>query len=120
MLTLLTGATGFVGSHIARLLVRRGCRVRVLVRPASRLHAIDDVPVDVVRGDLRDPSSLAGAVEGVRRVFHAAADYRLWTRDPQALYASNVEGTRHLLDACRRIELDRFIYTSSVATLLVE
>jgi len=119
MITLVTGATGFVGSHITRLLVRRGCRVRVLVRRDSRLDALDGVPVDIVRGDLRDPASLAAAVDGVRRVFHAAADYRLWSRDPRELYASNVDGTRHLLEACRRIGVERFVYTSSVATLAV-
>ena len=119
MITLVTGATGFIGSHLTRLLVRRGCRVRVLVRPGSRLQAIDNLPVEVVTGDLRDAASLAAAVEGVRRVFHAAADYRLWARDPRDLYASNVEGTRHLLDACRRIAIDRFVYTSSVATVAV-
>jgi dihydroflavonol-4-reductase len=119
MITLVTGATGFIGSHVARLLVERGCRVRVLARPGSRLDAINNFPVDIVRGDLRDPASLAGAVDGVRRVFHAAADYRLWTRDPRDLYASNVDGTRHLLAACRRIDIDRFVYTSSVATVAV-
>ncbi|PYR27764.1 MAG: NAD-dependent dehydratase [Acidobacteria bacterium] len=119
MITLVTGATGFIGSHLARLLVQRGCRVRALVRPASQLDALAGLSVDVVRGDLRDPASLANAVRGVWRVFHAAADYRLWTRDPRALYDTNVEGTRHLLDVCRRIDLDRFVYTSSVATLAV-
>jgi len=119
MVVLVTGATGFIGSHLTRVLVARGCRVRALVRPDSRLDELKGLSVDVVRGDLRDPASLARAVDGVRRVFHAAADYRLWTPDPQALYASNVEGTRHLIDACRRIELDRFIHTSSVATLAV-
>jgi dihydroflavonol-4-reductase len=120
LITLVTGATGFIGSHLTRLLVRRGCRVRVLVRPDSRLHAIDDLlPVDIARGDLRDPASLVAAVEGVRRVFHAAADYRLWARNPRDLYASNVEGTRHLLDACRHAGIDRFVYTSSVATIAV-
>jgi len=119
LITLVTGASGFIGSHLTRLVVRRGCRVRVLVRPGSRLNAIEALPVDVVRGDLRDPGSLAGAVDGVRRVFHAAADYRLWTRDPRELYASNVEGTRHLIDACRRAGIERFVYTSSVATIAV-
>ena len=118
-MTLVTGATGFIGSHLTRVLLQRGCRVRVLVRPVSRLNAIEALPVDVVRGDLRDPASLAAAVDGVRRVFHAAADYRLWTRDPRELYASNVEGTRHLIDACRRAGIERFVYTSSVATIAV-
>ena len=117
MTTLVTGATGFLGSHLTRLLVERGHRVRVLVRPASRLDAIAGVPCEAVQGDLRDAASLASAMRGVGRVFHTAADYRLSARDPRDVYESNVTGTRNLLDACRAANLDRFVYTSTVATI---
>src|SRR6266850_1863327 len=116
MTTLVTGANGFLGSHLTRLLVERGDRVRVLVRPASRLDAIAGIPCEIAYGDLRDPASLASAMRGVRRVFHAAADYRLSARDPREVYASNVTGTRNLLDVGRAAGLERFVYTSSVAT----
>jgi dihydroflavonol-4-reductase len=117
MITLVTGATGFIGSHVARKLVERGDRVRALVRPSSRLDAIAGLPIEIVHGDLRDASSLVTALCGVSRVFHVAADYRLWARDPQVLFESNVAGTRNLLEACRGRSLERFVYTSSVATL---
>ena len=117
MTTLVTGATGFLGSHLARLLVQRGDRVRALVRPSSRLDAIAGVRCEIVQGDLRDTASLTYAVQGVRRVFHTAADYRLSARNPREVYESNVTGTRNLLDVCRAAGLDRFVYTSSVATI---
>jgi dihydroflavonol-4-reductase len=117
MTTLVTGATGFVGSHLTRLLAKRGDRVRVLARSASRLEAIAGIPCDIAYGDLRDPRSLAAAVTGVDRVFHVAADYRLSTRTPRDLYESNVTGTRNLLDACRAASIERFVYTSTVATI---
>src|SRR5262245_52914375 len=119
MTTLVTGEGGFIGSHLTRLLVERGDHVRALVRPSSRVDALAGLPVDVVHGDLADRASLDAATRGVRRVFHVAADYRLWARDPRAIYATNVEGTRRLLDACFRIDLERFVYTSSVATVAV-
>ena len=119
MNTLVTGATGFVGSHVARALLARGDSVRVLVRPDSDLRAIADLPVDRAQGDLRDPSSLEMALRGVRRVYHVAADYRLWSRNPAEIYENNVSGTRHLLQAARRAGVDRFIYTSTVGTVAV-
>lgn len=119
MTTLLTGATGFLGSHVARQLVARGDRVRVLVRPSSNLRAIDSLPVERVFGDLRDPASLLRALDGVRRVFHVAADYRLDVRHPRELYDSNVTGTCNLLEAARRCGVEQFIYTSTVATIAV-
>jgi dihydroflavonol-4-reductase len=119
MITLVTGATGFVGSHVARQLVARGERVRVLLRPSSQLRALEGLAVERVVGDLRDAASLAWALEGVRRVFHVAADYRLWARHPQEIYESNVTGTRNLLEAARRAGVERCIYTSTVATLAV-
>jgi dihydroflavonol-4-reductase len=117
MTTLVTGATGFLGSHVARLLVERGVRVRVLVRRESRLDAIRDLPCDIVPGDLRDAASLAAAVRGVDRVFHVAADYRFAVRDPRALYDTNVAGTRNLLAACKAAGTARVVHTSSVATI---
>ena len=119
MTTLVTGASGFIGSHVTRLLVERGDHVRALVRRNSRVDALAGLPVDLVHGDLTDRASLDAAIRGVRRVFHVAADYRLWARDPRAIYETNVEGTRRLLDACTRIDLERFVYTSSVATVAV-
>jgi len=117
MTTLVTGASGFLGSHLTRLLAERGDRVRVLLRPTSRLDPIAGVACEIVYGDLRDKASLAAAMRGVGRVFHTAADYRLSARDPREVYDSNVTGTRNLLDIGRRADLDRFVYTSTVATI---
>lgn len=117
MSTLITGASGFIGSHLARYLVGRGERVRVLVRPQSDLRALAGLAVEPVYGDLRNPASLEAAMEGVRRVYHVAADYRLWAKHPQEIYDSNVLGTRNILEAARPRAIERFIYTSSVATL---
>jgi len=120
MTTLVTGATGFLGSHVARQLVSRGEMVRVLVRAASRLQAIEDLPVEKIEGDLRDAASLVRALNGVRRVYHVAADYRLWARHPRDIYESNVTGTKNLLDAAQRADVEQFIYTSTVATIAVD
>ena len=111
---LVTGASGFLGWHIARLLGERGYAVRGLVREGSRLT---DLEAEPVRGDLRDPASLERAVAGCGLVFHAAADYRLWARDPRELYRSNVDGTRHLLEAARRAGVERVVYTSTVGCI---
>jgi dihydroflavonol-4-reductase len=119
MTTLVTGATGFVGWHVTRLLIERSGHVRVLVRPASQTGAIDELNVERVCGDLRDRSSLNKALEGVRQVFHVAADYRLWAKNPDDIYESNVAGTLNLIDASRRAGVEQFIYTSSVATIAV-
>jgi dihydroflavonol-4-reductase len=113
--TLVTGATGFVGWHVARKLVERGDRVRALVRDPARLKELDEV--DGFQGDLRDPESLARAVEGCGAVYHVAADYRLWARDPREMYRSNVDGTRNLLDAARRSGVERVVYTSTVGCI---
>jgi dihydroflavonol-4-reductase len=119
MKTLVTGATGFLGSHVARLLAGRGESVQVLVRPSSNLHALEGFDADRFIGDLRDRASLDRALEGVQRVFHVAADYRLWARDPRAIHESNVTGTQNLLDAARRAGVEKFVYTSTVATIAV-
>lgn len=119
MISLITGANGFIGSHLTRFLVQQGQPVRILVRPGSDQRAITSLPVERVYADLREPSSLPAAVEGVQRVFHVAADYRLGAKNPVEIYESNVTGTRNLLEASRRAGVERFIYTSSVATLCV-
>jgi dihydroflavonol-4-reductase len=120
MTSLVTGATGFLGSHVARQLAARGDRVRVLARPASDRRAVADLPVEIIEGDLRDAASLDRALSGVQLVFHVAADYRLWARNPREIYESNVVGTRNLLEASRRASVERFIYTSTVATVAVD
>jgi dihydroflavonol-4-reductase len=119
MTTLVTGATGFVGSHVARQLVSAGHRVRILVRKNSNLQALEGAQVEALEGDLRDGASLERAMKGVRRVFHVAADYRLWTRNPEEMYESNVEGTRKLLESAGSAGVERVIYTSTVATIAV-
>jgi dihydroflavonol-4-reductase len=119
MKTLVTGATGFLGSHVARALAGRGENVRALVRPSSDLRALEGLDADRFTGDLRDRASLGRALEGVQRVFHVAADYRLWARDPREIYESNVTGTRNLLDAARNAGVEKFVYTSTVATIAV-
>jgi len=120
MTTLVTGAAGFLGSHVARQLVARGESVRVLVRRSSSNRAISDLPLEYATGDLRDAASLERAVNGVQRVFHVAADYRLWARHPQDLYDSNVTGTKNLLGAARRAGVQQIVYTSTVATIAVD
>jgi len=119
MTTLVTGATGFVGSHVARQLVSAGQSVRVLVRPNSNLEALAGLHVEYFEGDLSDQESLERAMHGIRRVFHVAADYRLWTPRPEEIYEINVEGTRKLLAAARHARVERIVYTSTVATIAV-
>jgi dihydroflavonol-4-reductase len=119
MKVLVTGATGFVGSHVARQLVAAGNSVRVFVRPTSNLTVVEGAAVEPVQGDLRDAASLARAIQGAQRVYHVAADYRLWTKDPAQIYESNVEGTRRLIEAAHRAGVERIVYTSTVATIAV-
>src|SRR6266446_4379592 len=119
MTTLVTGASGFLGSHVARLLVERGDRVRVLLRPTSQTRLLEDLAAERVPGDLRDPASLDKALTGVHTVYHVAADYRLWARDPREIYESNVQGTCNLLEAARRAKVGKFVYTSTVGTVAV-
>lgn len=111
---LVTGASGFLGWHIARVLRERGIAVRALVRPGSQVRDLD---VETVSGDLRQPDSLERAVAGCGLVFHAAADYRLWARHPRELYESNVEGTRNLLGEARAAGVERVVYTSTVGCI---
>ena len=120
MSTLVTGAAGFLGSHMARQLVARGDEVRVLLRASSTNRAIADLSLEYVTGDLRDPASLDRAMKGIKRVFHVAADYRLWARRSREIYDSNVGGTKNLLEAAKRAGVEQLIYTSTVATIAVD
>jgi dihydroflavonol-4-reductase len=117
MNVLVTGATGFVGANVARLLLAEGYRVRVLARPASSLRALEGCELEVMRGDILDAVAVAHAVEGCAQVFHVAADYRLWAKDPGEIYRNNVDGTRTMLEVCTRARVERVVYTSSVGTL---
>ena len=116
-LVLVTGATGFVGSAVARALVGRGCRVRAIARPSSLKTHLADLPIEFVTADLNDPASLAKALEGCRYLFHVAADYRLWLKHPQEMYRTNVDGTRALMEAALAAQVERIVYTSSVAVI---
>jgi dihydroflavonol-4-reductase len=117
MLAFVTGATGFLGSHVARVLAEQGAELRLLVRPTSDLRNLEGLNADRVIGDLRDPASMEKSLSGCHALFHVAADYRLWVRDPDEMYRSNVEGTRSLLEAARKQGVRRIVYTSSVATM---
>jgi dihydroflavonol-4-reductase len=112
-----TGATGFVGHHVAKALAAEGADLRLLTRKSSNLANLDGIPGETVVGDLSDPSSLRSALQGCDAVVHVAADYRLWIPDPAAMYRANVDGTRELLRMAREAQVKRFVYTSSVATV---
>ena len=114
---LVTGASGFVGSAVARALLARGRPVRVLLRPGSARDNVSDLAVDIRIGALEDPASLAAALTGCGALFHVAADYRLWVRDADAMYRANVDGTRALMEAALAGGVERIVYTSSVAML---
>jgi len=114
---LITGASGFVGAAVVRQLLQAGHEVRALVRPSSTRTNLARLPVEIARGDLRDANSVRRAMAGIRFVFHVAADYRLWARQPQEIVATNVEGTRAVMEAALRAGVERILYTSSVATL---
>ncbi len=117
MKVFVTGATGFVGAHVARELARLGADLRLLVRPTSNRANLEGLNAELVTGDLCDPESLRRGIAGCEFVFHVAADYRLWTRDPREMYRSNVEGTRSILRTASESGVRRVIYTSSVATM---
>ena len=114
---LVTGGTGFVGANVVRELLRDGRGVRVLARPGGDRRALAGLDVEIVEGDLLDVASLRRAVQGAGTVFHVAADYRLWARDPGALYRANVDGTRALLQTCADAGVARVVHTSSVGAL---
>jgi dihydroflavonol-4-reductase len=113
----LTGATGFVGGHVARALAAQGAELRLLVRKTSTLSHLEGIAGETTVGDLAQPESLGTALAGCDAVLHVAADYRLWIPDPPAMYRANVEGTRELLRLAREARVPRFVYTSSVATM---
>jgi dihydroflavonol-4-reductase len=113
----LTGATGFVGHHVAKALAAEGAELRLLVRKTSNLKNLEGIAGDTVVGDLAEPESLKSAMAGVDAVVHVAADYRLWIPDPAAMYKANVDGTRELLRMAREAGVPRVVYTSSVATM---
>jgi dihydroflavonol-4-reductase len=115
--TFVTGATGFLGSHVARVLAEQGAELRLLVRASSDLRNLDGVPGERVTGDLLQPESFEAALGGCEAVFHVAADYRLWIPEPDSMYRANVEGTRALLRMAREQCVRRLVYTSSVATM---
>src|ERR1700730_1112065 len=117
MLAFVTGATGFLGSHVARVLADNGADMRLLVRSSSNPRNIEGLSADRALGDLRDPASLEKAMAGCDVGFHVAADYRLWVRDPNEMYRSNVGGTLAVLEAARKNGVQRVVYTSSVATM---
>jgi dihydroflavonol-4-reductase len=114
---LVTGGTGFVGANLVRALLADGRSVRVLARKGGDRRALQDCPVEIVEGDLLDRAAVGTAVAGVQRVFHVAADYRLWAPDPRVVYRTNVDGTRHVLQAAADAGADRIVYTSTVGAV---
>jgi dihydroflavonol-4-reductase len=117
MKVFLTGATGFVGHHVAHALAAQGAELRMLVRKTSNLSNLEGIAGDTHVGDLRQPETLRAVLAGCDAAMHVAADYRLWIPDPAAMYKANVEGTRELLRLAREAGVSRFVYTSSVATM---
>lgn len=117
MRVFITGATGFVGGHVARAYASEGASLRLLTRQTSRLDSLTGLDADTVVGDLREPEKLRSALTGCDALVHVAADYRLWVRDPAQMYAANVDGTRELLKIAREVGVERVVYTSSVATM---
>lgn len=113
----ITGATGFLGGHIVRRLCQQGYYVRALVRPASCYRTLKSFPVELVQGDLSNSYLIRESMRGCDWVFHAAADYRLWTRDPKEMYLSNVDGTRNILQAAWDLGIEKIVYTSTVGTI---
>src|SRR5580704_3353336 len=116
-LALVTGGNGFVGCHVVRALLDRGDRVRVLARENADLSALAGLPVEIVRGDLRNFDSVARAVDGCNEVYHVAADYRLWLTDPEPMYATNVNGTENIIRAAVNAGVSRIVYTSTIGAL---
>jgi dihydroflavonol-4-reductase len=117
MKVFLTGATGFIGTHVARELARQGAQLRLLVRPTSNLRNLEGLAAETVVGDLLQAEPLRTSIRGCDALMHVAADYRLWVRDPKTMYAVNVDGTRSLLRIAREESVPRCVYTSSVATM---
>ncbi|MDE0264882.1 MAG: NAD-dependent epimerase/dehydratase family protein [Bryobacterales bacterium] len=116
-MVLVTGATGFIGNHVARFLAARGECLRLFVRPSSDRTVVAGLDAEVVVGDLRDAASVARAISACVTVFHVAAEYRLWCRDPRQMYETNVEGTRNVLEAALQAGVERVVHTSSIGTI---
>ena len=116
-LALVTGASGFVGSHIVRLLTARGRKVRVLLRKTSRQVALQNLPIEIVYGDVLDPASLQAALQGCDTVFHSVVDPRFWLTDQTPIYRNNVDGLVNTMDAALACSVDRFVFTSTMGTL---
>jgi dihydroflavonol-4-reductase len=116
--TLVTGVAGFLGSAVARALAERGRKLRGVARGSSPKANLADFPGELVEADLRDPAAVARAMDGAREVYHVAADYRLWARDPEEIVRNNLAMTRTVMEAARSAAVERIVYTSSVATLL--
>src|SRR4029077_11395304 len=114
---LVTGGTGFIGSHVVRRLLAEQGAVRCLARPGSNRANLSELDVEIIEGDLNDPASLRRALSGCTLLFHVAADYRIWARHPEELERTNVQGTRHILQAAKEAKLDRVVFTSSVAAV---
>jgi dihydroflavonol-4-reductase len=117
MRALVTGATGFVGAAVARALIRAGVDVRVLARPEADLTNLTGLPVERVAGDLRDPTSLRVALQDCRQLYHVAAHYALWAKNPSIFYDVNVTGTRNLLEAARDVGVERTVYCSTIGAI---
>ena len=114
---LVTGATGFIGNHVTRLCLERGDEVRVMVMPGEDRSPLDGMDVEYVEGNLLDPDSLLKAVKGVERLYHLAALFAIWTRDPDLHYKINVEGARSMMQAALAADLEKIVYTSSIAAI---
>ncbi|MGD0281283.1 MAG: hopanoid-associated sugar epimerase [Dissulfurispiraceae bacterium] len=117
MRALVTGATGFIGFHVARFLTEKGIQVRALVRGENNVPALKALDIEPVKGDVRDFESVRRALNGCLQLYHLAADYRLWVPDPETMYAINVEGTRNCMNAALELGVEKVIYTSSVGVL---
>lgn len=114
---LVTGANGFIGANVVRVLLSGGAEVRAFVRPGSDRRSLADLPVEIAEGDLRDREAVRRAVAGCARVFHVGADYRFWARHPREIHDTNVRGTTHVLDACLEAGVERVVHTSTVGTV---
>ncbi len=116
-LTFITGATGFVGAAVARILLDKGHRLRALSRPRNDRRNLEGLDIDITEGDLGKPETYREALKGCQALFHVAADYRIWVPDPATMHRINVDGTHALMEAAASAGVERIIYTSSVATL---